>query len=68
MVFLITTARLGPGEIAPEAQTIAKIKIDLISNYLPFLLRQFLSKTDTNEQVFHSLLLISINKLLNWRN
>ena len=33
MVFLITTARLGPGEIAPEAQTIAKIKIDSISNY-----------------------------------
>ena len=27
IVFLITTARLGPGEIAPEAQTIAKIKI-----------------------------------------
>ena len=25
MVFLITTARLGPGEMAPEAQTNAKI-------------------------------------------
>ena len=28
IVFLITTARLGPGEIAPEAQTIAKITIE----------------------------------------
>lgn len=28
MVFLITTARLGPGEIAPEAQMNAKIIID----------------------------------------
>tara|TARA_B100000287_G_scaffold51025_1_gene45190 strand:- start:317 stop:466 length:150 start_codon:yes stop_codon:yes gene_type:complete len=36
MVFLITTARLGPGEIAPEAQTKAKINIDWISNYFPF--------------------------------
>ena len=33
IVFLITTAKLGPGEIAPEIQIKANIKIDLISNY-----------------------------------
>ena len=32
IVFLITIARLGPGEIAPEAQTNARIIIELLSN------------------------------------